>query len=128
MTDAVAGPSPDHILQQASSTGADLQQLANRFNAMMAREPDPSIYTEQHLQQSGSPVSAFVQTQETMMRQTFDEVHAFMLEAPHLDAQALASRQMQLQYQVAMTALQFQTGASIAQSAKSGLQTLMKNQ
>ena len=110
------------------SANPELQNLSHRFNEMMAREPDPSIYTEQHLQSTGSPVSAFVRSQEHMMSQTFEKMQALGRDAPNLDMHQLLARQMELQQQMVMVSLQFSSSTYIAQSGKSGLQTLMKNQ
>ena len=55
-------------------------------------------------------------------------VRAFTVQAPQMSMPELAARQIELAYQVSMTQMQFNAGVYVAQSSKSGLQTLMKNQ
>lgn len=110
------------------ANGPELQGLSDKFNRQMLHEPDPKIYSEQHLGSSETPASAFVRQQEAVMRNTFDEVRRFSVEAPHMGVQDLAARHMELTYQIALVQVQFNAGVHMAQSSKSGLQTLMKNQ
>jgi len=122
---SVSGPG---LGQAVNHRGPELQSLSDSFNRMMAREPDPSIFSEQHLSQQGSVASHFIQAQETALRKTFDDVRALSVEAPHLGMSELVSRHIDLQYQIAATQMQYNAGVYLAQSSKSGLQTLMKNQ
>lgn len=118
-----------HQLMQAAGQGTpQLQSTADQFNRLMAHEPDPSIYTEQHLMKGESNASHFVHAQETAMRDMFDQVRAFSTQAPTLDAHELAVRHIEMTYQMAMVQVQFNAGVYVAQSSKNGLQTLMKNQ
>jgi len=116
------------LLTQAHSSGPELQGLSDRFNRLMAQEPDPGVYAEQHLSQHGSPASAFVAAQERVMYSTYDEVRKFSIEAPHMNMQDMAARHIDLTYQIAMVSVQYNAGVYMAQSSKSGLQTLMRNQ
>jgi len=126
-----AGPGAAHtaeLLGSASARGPELQGLSDKFNRAMQLEPDPKIFSEQHMANSDTPATAFVRQQEAVMRNTFDEVRRFQVEAPRLGVQDLAARHMDLTYQIAMVQVQFNAGVHMAQSSKSGLQTLMKNQ
>lgn len=116
------------VVQAADQRGPELQSLSDSFNRMMAKEPDPTIYSEQHLSQQGSVASHFVRAQETALRKTFDDVRSLSIDAPHLGMSELVSRHIDLTYQIAMTQMQYNAGVYLAQSSKSGLQTLMKNQ
>jgi type III secretion inner rod protein HrpB2 len=128
MIDPVSSATTTQVLGAAQQRGPELQGLSDKFNRLMAQEPDPTIYSEQHLASQGSPASAFVRAQENAMRQTFDEVRKFSVEAPGMDMQQLAGRHIDLTYQIAMVHVQFNAGVYMTQSSKSGLQTLMKNQ
>ncbi len=122
-------PISDQLATEASrAKGPDMQALSDQFNRLMAKEPDPSVYSEQHLSSQQTPAAAFVHAQEQVMRATFEEVRATALEAPHMDMAQLAIRHMELTSQLAMVQLQFNAGVYLAQSSKSGIQTLMKNQ
>jgi type III secretion inner rod protein HrpB2 len=128
MIDPVSLTNGASAVGSAGARGPELQRLSEQFNRMMQREPDPTIYSEQHLATSETPASAFVRQQETVMRNTFDEVRRFSVEAPHMDMQSLAARHMDLVYQMALVQVQYNAGVHMAQSSKTGLQTLMKNQ
>ena len=106
---------------------AEIGQLSERFDRLMAAEPELSRFSEQHLSGSGTPVTAFVKSQEALMQHAYDDVRRFSVEAPTLGPQELAARHIDLTYQLAMVQVQFNAGVYLSQSAKSGIQTLMKN-
>lgn len=128
MIEPVSGVQAVQLVEAAGSKTPELQQLSDKFSSLMAQDPDPTRYSEQHLTGGASPASAFVQSQEHLLGKTFDEVRSFTLQAPHLDAQTMAARHIDLQYRLAMVQVQFNAGVYVAQSGKSALQTLMKNQ
>src|SRR5687768_7915595 len=131
MIDAISSPPPAamHAFMQTSGTAApELQGMADKFNRLMVQEPDTAQYTDQHLSGRESAASAFVGAQEKIMYHTFDEVRRFGMEAPGMSLQDMAARHIDLTYQVAMVSVQFNAGVYMAQSSKSGLQTLMRNQ
>jgi type III secretion inner rod protein HrpB2 len=131
MIDAIS-PAPSAavhgFMQTAQTQPAELQGLSEKFNRLMAQEPDPTVYSEQHLSGRESPASAFVSAQEKVMYRTFDEVRRFSIEAPGMNLQDMAARHIDLTYQISMVSVQFNAGVYMAQSSKSGLQTLMRNQ
>ena len=116
------------LAQGAAPPSSELNAASERFSRLMEKEPDPSIYEQQHLMQQGSPATTFVRAQESVMQKTFDDVRAFGVQAPQMDMVQLAQRHIQITYEMAMMQTQFNAGVYIAQSGKSGLQTLMKNQ
>lgn len=124
---AIGGVSASQVLDQASARPDALNDLADRFTRMVQQQPTAPV---PHDTEAGSRsmVSHFIEAQEGVMRQTFDKVRAFSLEAPAMNPSELASRQIELTYQLAMVQVQFNAGVYISQSSKSGLQTLMKNQ
>ncbi|MDR7149960.1 type III secretion inner rod protein HrpB2 [Hydrogenophaga palleronii] len=124
---AIDGVSASQVLEQATSRPEALNDLADRFSRMMQQQPAAPVPNETEAG-SRSMVSHFIESQEGVMRQTFDKVRAFSLEAPAMNPSELASRQMELTYQLAMVQVQFNAGVYVSQSSKSGLQTLMKNQ
>lgn len=115
------------VMDQASTRSEPLSHLADRFSRMMQEHP-PAPAPQDTEVGSRSVVSHFVASQEAVMHQTFDSVRAFSLQAPSMNPSELASRQIELNYQLAMVQVQFNAGVYVSQSAKSGLQTLMKNQ
>ncbi|NRF72448.1 hypothetical protein HLB44_36415 [Aquincola sp. S2] len=124
------------IAPAASATGvgtpttpsSNLTSLSESFNRLMAKDPDPSAYSAQNLHNSESAVTKFIGQQEKTLQGTFDQVRALTKEAPMMDAQELAARHIEMSYQMSMVQVQFNAGVYIAQSGKTGLQTLMKNQ
>lgn len=128
MIEAISALSADQGVAAAGHAPTALQHAADHFNELMSKEPDPTIYSEQHLAQGDTPATAFARAQEQMLRQTFDDVRAFSAAAPGMDMQTLAMRHIQLSYELSMVQVQFNAGVYVAQSGKTGLQTLMKNQ
>lgn len=116
------------FMQKAAAPAADIQGLADRFNRLMAQEPGATAHAEHHHAGAESPATAFVAAQEKVMYRTFDEVRRFGIEAPTMGVQDMAARHIDLTYQIAMVSVQYNAGVYMAQSSKSGLQTLMKNQ
>jgi hypothetical protein len=88
----------------------------------------PSAEHNDHSARGANVVSKFIGSQESIMRQTFDDVRAFSMNASNMDAQSMMSRHIELTYQVAMVQAQFNAGVYTAQSVKNGTQTLVKNQ
>jgi type III secretion inner rod protein HrpB2 len=114
----------DHVNARAPATSA----AVDRFNSLMEQQPHQLPSTPEHASRPGNAVTQFMGAQETMMRQTYDDVRAFSLAAPQMDAQTMAARHIELSYQLSMVQVQFNAGVYVAQSSKNGLQTLMKNQ
>ena len=124
---AVGSVTATQVLDQAATRPDALGNLADRFSRMVQEQP--AAPTPQDTEAgSRSTVSHFIHAQEGVLRQTFDKVRSFSLEAPAMNPSELASRQIELTYQLAMVQVQFNAGVYISQSTKSGLQTLMKNQ
>lgn len=116
------------VVERAAMPSSDLHSLTDQFNRLMAQDPQALQYNDvQHLNQA-TPMTHFVQAQEEVMRQTFNDVRAFTAEAPSMDMHQMAARQIELSYQISMVQVQFNAGVYVAQSSKNGLQTLMKNQ
>ena len=132
MTDAlqaIAATTMDAAAAGAPSGGysADLDSLAHKFNRLMGEDPDPSAYAAQNLHNGESQVTHFLRAQETALQHTFDDVRALSVQAPHMDPQELAAKHIEMSYQIAMVQVQFNASVYVAQSGKTGLQTLMKN-
>jgi len=129
MIDPVQSIQSNAVVHAARVQTPELQTLSDSFNRLMAKEPDPSVYSEQHAEKNGpTAATAFVRAQESMMHRMYDDVRAFSVQAPSMGMQELASRHIDLTYKVAMVQLQFNAGVYLAQSGKTGIQTLMRNQ
>ena len=129
MIDPIERISTDLVVRSAATPASpDLQAAAERFNRLMAAEPDPQAFSAHHLMNNETPATAFVRAQEEVIHKTFHDVRQFTADAPHMDEHELAARHIALSYQMAMVQVQFNAGVYVAQSGKNGLQTLMKNQ
>ncbi|MCW7540284.1 hypothetical protein OOT46_20835 [Aquabacterium sp. A7-Y] len=117
-----AGP----VLDQAAAHSPGTQALSERFQHLMQQAPEAAAPVP--ASQGPTPVSQFIRAQEEVMRQTYADVRAFTAQAPGMDMHEMASRHIDLSYQLSMVQVQFNAGVYVAQSGKSGLQTLMKNQ
>lgn len=124
---AIGSVSATQVMDQAATRPDSLSGLADRFNRMVQEQPTQPMPHDTEVG-ARSPVSHFISAQEGVLRQTFDSVRSFSLQAPSMNPSELASRQIELTYQLSMVQVQFNAGVYISQSSKSGLQTLMKNQ
>ncbi|WP_423600149.1 hypothetical protein [Roseateles sp. MS654] len=126
--DAVSGAASTQILDRAGASPDALNGLSDRFQRLMQEQPAAAAMPHDTEVGARSPVSHFIEAQEGVLRQTFDSVRSFSQQAPSMNPGELASRHIELSYQLAMVQVQFNAGVYVAQSSKSGLQTLMKNQ
>jgi type III secretion inner rod protein HrpB2 len=128
MTEAIQAISAQLVIDKAGARAAPTAAAVDHFNQLMVHEPQPAPPVPDGSSTAGNAVTHFMHVQESMMRQTFDDVRAFTVAAPGMDAQTMAARHIELSYQLAMVQMQFNSGVYVAQSSKNGLQTLMKNQ
>ncbi len=130
MTDPIQAISAQDVLKQAAGTTPDLQAQAQRFEQLMAQQPQPEAAAQrpQAVSAADSTMGRTLHTLDDASRQVTADMQRFVAEAPHMDLQTLTTRSMELNLQVATQGLQFTACTSVAQSSKNGLQTLMKNQ
>ncbi|HEU4459570.1 MAG TPA: hypothetical protein VFR90_10640 [Methylibium sp.] len=116
----------NQILERATmAPGHATEALSSRFAELMAHEPAQPM-----LAPVGSPnvASHVVERYELGLRDLFNEVQSFSVQAPRMDPHELVGRQIELQYHMAQVAMQNNGVIYAAQSSKNGLSTLMKNQ
>ena len=111
-----------------SATVTDTQALQDRFSRMMLHQPEPQHVASAPSPPNGSSMTELVRAQEEMQRAVVDNMANLVQQAPHMDMQTLAIRQMELTTQLTQAQMQFNGITSVAQNFKSGLQTLIKNQ
>ncbi len=132
MTDPIQAIAAQDILRQAGGTTPDLQAQAQRFEQLMAQQPQAQADTAAQRPSAVSTVDSTMgrtlHTLDDASRQVTANMQRFVAEAPTMDLQTLTTRSMELNLQVATQGLQFTACTSVAQSSKNGLQTLMKNQ
>lgn len=130
MTDPIQAIAAQDILRQAGGTTPDLQAQAQRFEQLMAQQPqaDAAAQRPQAASAADSTMGKTLHTLDDASRQVTADMQRFVAEAPGMDLQTLTTRSMELNLQVATQGLQFTACTSVAQSSKNGLQTLMKNQ
>jgi type III secretion inner rod protein HrpB2 len=124
---SIGSVSVNQVMDQAGTRPDALGGLADKFNRLMEIQP-PAAAPHGAAVGASSPISHFIGSQEALMRQTFDDVRAFSVQAPSMNPTELAAKHIELSYQLSMVQVQFNAGVYISQSSKSGLQTLMKNQ
>lgn len=132
MTDPIQAIAAQDILRQAGGTTPDLQAQAQRFEQLMAQQPqaqaDTAAQRPSAVSTADSTMGRTLHTLDDASRQVTADMQRFVAEAPTMDLQTLTTRSMELNLQVATQGLQFTACTSVAQSSKNGLQTLMKNQ
>lgn len=107
-----------------SATGGPTEALVERFNRLMESAPAPQAA------ESGMPtvLTQFVRDQQALYTQIGEKTLAVGQAADSMNLAQLAVRQIELMQAVGRAQTQFTAVTAIAQGAKSGLQTLMKNQ
>ncbi len=128
MTDPIQAISAHEVMRQAASPSPDLQAQAQKFEQLLAREPQVDTKAAQALNAPDSTMTKTLHTLDEASRHVTADMQRFVAEAPTMDLQELTTRSMELNLQVATQGLQFTACTSVAQSSKNGLQTLMKNQ
>jgi type III secretion inner rod protein HrpB2 len=121
----INGLDVQHSLDHASSPNGDLQSLANRFSDLLSKEP-----SAQPVPEVGAPsvLSHVVGEHERMYRGLFHDIAKTSLDIDKMTPQQATAKQMELMFRTANVTVQHNACTYVAQSAKSGLQTLMKNQ
>lgn len=121
----------EHVAQRdhgVARSNGDLQALSDRFDRLMAHEPGAMLHNEPSNNRHETMATEVVGKGEAVMRQTFQQIQQFQADVPHLDIRELSARHIELTMQVAVTQFHFNACTHVAQSGKSGMQTLMKNQ
>ena len=118
----------DGVLQHAAQSPQGLHDLAAEFGRMMEHDPRASDYNRPDHNDHATVASEFLARQDRAMHQPVEDMHRFGVEAPHLSLPEMTARHIELVYEMSTVQMQFNSCAYVAHSAKSSLQTLMKNQ
>lgn len=114
------------VLQGASAQEGPATALVQKFAALMERVPEASAV------EAGSQtgVGQALLKQDEAMRKSLQDMHALAKASttPGASDQEMTARQIELTYEITTVQFQFNAGVHLAQSAKNGLQTLMRNQ
>ena len=129
MTDPIQPIVAHEVLRQAATPTPDITAQAQRFEQLMAQQPQAAEAAAPVASPSHpNSVSHTIDSLDAASRHVVADIQQFVAEAPGMDLQTLTTRSMELNLQVATQGLQFTACTSVAQSSKNGLQTLMKNQ
>jgi type III secretion inner rod protein HrpB2 len=128
MTDPIQPIAAHEVLRQAATPTPDITAQAQRFEQLMAQQPQPAEPAPVAAPSHPNSVSHTIDSLDAASRHVVADIKQFVAEAPGMDLQTLTTRSMELNLQVATQGLQFTACTSVAQSSKNGLQTLMKNQ
>ncbi|WCM87890.1 type III secretion protein [Acidovorax sp. NCPPB 3576] len=122
---SIGAASSSLIVEQASGPSMNLSAVAEKFARMMKESPPLSSVEAE----SPSTLGKMLINQDESIRKEMQDTAALMQAAiqqpPGVD---LTAYQVTLMYQFAGTHFQVQAMSSLAQTAKTGLQTLMRNQ
>jgi len=122
---AVEAIRPNDVLDKASARPEPLSDLAARFDRVMQAQPYEKPH---HSVGDTSAISQVAAKGEAAVQHLFDNVRGFTSRAPAMNMQELAARSIEMSWEMATVQFHFTACTSVAQSCKSGLQTLMKNQ
>lgn len=122
---AVDAIRPNDVLDKSSARPDALSGLAARFDQVMQAQPAEK---SPHAVGAPSAISQVAAKGEAAVQHLFDNVRGFTSQAPAMSMQELAAHSIQLSWEMASVQFHFTACTSVAQSCKTGLQTLMKNQ
>ncbi|WP_322027450.1 type III secretion protein HrpB2 [Burkholderia sp. BCC1977] len=102
------------------------QHLVDRFQALM-RDAQPLPPDIQH---AGGPsaIDRVMGAQQQALDTTFQDVDSFVANAQSMSIAELTAHQMQLMSELTVATFNLNVGSGLAQSGKSAVQTLFKNQ
>jgi type III secretion inner rod protein HrpB2 len=117
--------SPIDVLQSAAPQQGPSEALAQKFAALMERVPEAN-FAEAGAQPG---LAQTLLKQDEAMRKSLQDMHALAkANTSTANDNEMTARQIELTYEIATVQFQFNAGVYLAQSAKNGLQTLMRNQ
>jgi hypothetical protein len=139
MTDAASAVS---AIQEASSVSAassasaapavmspdQTTALSQKFDHLMAQASQQSPDVSEPSPTDSSTLSDFVRAKEDMLGGLNQKLTQFTADAPHLNMDQMTTRGVEMMMTITQAQMQFTGMTSLAGSAKSGLQTLVKNQ
>lgn len=113
------------ILAHASAPGDSMAGLTDKFASIMGRasEVPPSETAE-----PSTLANVLINQDETMRKNIQSMQDLASAQTTGLSDQELTQRQIELTYQITTAQFQFNAGVYLAQSSKTGFQTLMRNQ
>ncbi|MBN3834755.1 type III secretion protein HrpB2 [Burkholderia sp. Ac-20344] len=101
-------------------------ELGDKFTALMARAPmAPPEQAGSHL---SSSVSKAIEAQDVQFRHTIEDVGKLTADLPGMSMTEMTQRTIQMMYEMTSMQMNMQVKMSLAESSKSSVQTLMKNQ
>ncbi|OUE37354.1 type III secretion protein HrpB2 [Burkholderia territorii] len=102
------------------------QNLVDRFQSLMRdAQPVPPSVLHAH---GPSAIDRVMGAQQAALEATFNHVDAFVSGAQSMSIAELSAHQMQLMSELTVATFNLNVGSGIAQSGKSAVQTLFKNQ
>lgn len=100
--------------------------LGDKFTALMARAPmAPPEHAGSHL---SSSVSKAIEAQDVQFRHTIEDVGKLTADLPGMSMTEMTQRTIRMMYEMTSMQMNMQVKMSLAESSKSSVQTLMKNQ
>lgn len=121
----INGLDVQRTLDHASSPNEHLQSLANKFSDLLSKDP-----STQPVPEVGAPsvLSHVVGEHERMYRGLIQDLAHASIDIDKMTPQQATMKQVEMMFRTVNVNMQHNACTYIAQSAKNGLQTLMKNQ
>ncbi|QTD94210.1 type III secretion protein HrpB2 [Burkholderia anthina] len=109
-----------------TAASADHAQLGDKFKALMARAPmAPPEHANSHL---SSTVSKAVEAQDAQFQRMIADIGKLSDDIPGLSTTEMTNRTIHMMFEMTSMQMNMQVKMSLAESSKSSVQTLMKNQ
>ncbi|MGS0891223.1 type III secretion protein HrpB2 [Burkholderia stagnalis] len=117
--DATAAASP-------AAASPDAARLGDKFSALMANAPmAPPEQAGSHL---SSTVAKAVEAQDAQFQHAIQDIGKLTADLPGMSMTEMTNRTIQMMYEMSSMQMNMQVKMSLAESSKSSVQTLMKNQ
>ncbi|WP_323123320.1 type III secretion protein HrpB2 [Burkholderia alba] len=119
-------PAALDIAAAPATASPEITQLGDKFSALMAHAPMASPeHANSHV---SSVVSKAVEAQDAQFQRTIADIGKLSAEVPGMSMAEMSDRTIQMMYEMTSMQMNMQVKMSLAESSKSSVQTLMKNQ
>jgi type III secretion inner rod protein HrpB2 len=116
----------DATAAAAPAASADTARLGDKFGALMAHAPmAPPEQANSHL---SSTVAKAVEAQDAQFQHAIADIGKLSADIPGLSMTEMTDRTIQMMFEMTSMQMNMQVKMSLAESSKSSVQTLMKNQ
>jgi type III secretion inner rod protein HrpB2 len=121
----LSGPGPAQPLSPTAPGGPSIEELTNRFRAMMDA-PDPVERTPSGPNES--LLTHMMANGEEFLRHTHEKVAELRAQSPYMSPQEFVAASIEVSNSASIGAFRLQAATSVASGTNKSMQSLLKNQ